>query len=178
MAPSSLYCPIAHSTASYGFPSASRSLLPCPVNPIWTAGSRIVRFSRPRHNEFASRAALPAHSGVIAISGEYEGSPEVIAGAFFQQCPVHLRATVRKDRGIIGVVPLPAQLSKPDRAPAWVPKSDAGYFVVTCTECLRSFSVPDDRPGNELHQTNCFFRDAPVRYLADVQLIRKKAPQT
>jgi CheY-like chemotaxis protein len=116
---------------------------------------------------------------VIAISGKFEGSPNgVIADAFFgkaQYTPEQLFAKILE---LLEQSPLRPHLSKPDRAPVWVPRSDAGYFVVTCTECLRSFSIPEDHAGNELHETNCFFCDAPVRYLADLQAIRKKATRT
>jgi CheY-like chemotaxis protein len=118
------------------------------------------------------------HIPAIAISGEYEGSPGVIADAFFSKAQYTPEQLFAKIMELLEQSPLRPHLSKPDRAPVWVPRSDAGYFVVTCTECLRSFSIPDDQPGNELRETRCFFCDAPVRYLADLQAIRNKAKRT
>lgn len=120
------------------------------------------------------------HIPVITISGKFEGSPNgVIADAFFSKAQYSVEELFAKILELLEQSPLRPHLSKPERAPVWVPRSDAGYFVVTCTECLRSFSVPDDHAGNdELRETNCFFCDAPVRYLADLQALRKKAKRT
>jgi hypothetical protein len=53
------------------------------------------------------------------------------------------------------------------KAPVWIPRSDAGYFVVTCTECLRSFSVPDEELNDptEVREAQCDFCQMTVRYL-------------
>lgn len=50
----------------------------------------------------------------------------------------------------------------------WIPRSETGYFVVTCTDCLRSFSVPDQdiEGGAEVRTTTCIFCGVTVRYLA------------
>jgi CheY-like chemotaxis protein len=116
------------------------------------------------------------HIPVIAISAQFEGSPNgVIADAFFSKAQYTPEQLFAKIVELLEQSPLRPHLARPDGAPVWVPKSDAGYFVVTCTECLRSFSVPDEQAANELHETNCFFCDAHVRYLANLQAIRKKA---
>jgi CheY-like chemotaxis protein len=83
------------------------------------------------------------HIPVITISGEYDGSPGVIAGAFFSKAQYTAEQLFAKIVELLEQSPLRPHVFKPDRAPVWVPRSDAGYFVVTCTECLRSFSVPD-----------------------------------
>jgi hypothetical protein len=72
--------------------------------------------------------------------------------------------------------PLRPNLAKRDRAPVWIPRSETGYFVVTCTDCLRSFSVPDDssRIGSEVCSTDCTFCGTAVRYLADFRTVEKK----
>src|SRR5437879_10260085 len=68
--------------------------------------------------------------------------------------------------------PIRPHISKPDKAPVWIPKNNAGYFVITCTECLRSFSVPDDAEG-EVREVDCVFCDSKVCDLADVHKLRK-----
>ena len=111
------------------------------------------------------------HIPVIAISGEYIGaSPAgLIADAFFikgQHTPDEL---FRNIAALIKESPLRPNLSKPDRAPIWVPRTDPGYFVVTCTDCLRSFSVPAEESelGPEVRSTACTFCGTNVCYLAD-----------
>src|SRR5580693_5396183 len=100
------------------------------------------------------------HIPVIAISGDYDGSPGVIADAFFSKAQYTVGELFTKIVELLEQSPLRPHLSKPERAPVWIPRSDAGYFVVTCTECLRSFSIADDHPANELRETRCFFCDA------------------
>lgn len=116
------------------------------------------------------------HIPVIVISGKFEGSSNgAIADAFFSKAQYGTEQLFAKIAELLEQSPLRPHLSKPDRAPVWLPRNEAGYFVVTCTDCLRSFSVPEDHTGNELHETTCVFCNAPVRYLADSQLLRKKA---
>jgi len=115
------------------------------------------------------------HVPVIAISAKFDGSPNgVIADGFFSKAEYAPEQLFAKIGELLELAPLRPHLSKPERAPVWVPRSDAGYFVVTCTECLRSFSVPDDHPVTELHETICLFCNAPISYLADSHLARKK----
>lgn len=118
------------------------------------------------------------HIPVIAISGEFNGeSPEgLIADAFFTKGQYSPEEMFQKIAELIEQSPLRPNLAKPDRAPVWVPRSDTGYFVVTCTECLRSFSVPykeaDD--ASEVRSTTCTFCSNTVRYLADLPDRRQK----
>lgn len=72
--------------------------------------------------------------------------------------------------------PLRPNVAKPDRAPVWIPRSDTGYFVVTCTDCLRSFSVPDETAeiDSEVRSTACTFCGTTVRYLADFRRVLQK----
>jgi hypothetical protein len=81
---------------------------------------------------------------VIAISGEFNGaSPAgLIADAFFTKGQYPAEELFRKIADLIEQSPLRPNLAKPDRAPVWIPRTDAGYLVVTCTDCLGSFSVP------------------------------------
>ena len=113
------------------------------------------------------------HIPVIAMSGEYNGaSPQgLIADAFFTKghyTPEDLFTRIAE----LLESPIRPHLSKRDKAPVWIPKNDAGYLVVTCTECLRSFSVPDDAEG-EVREADCVFCDRKVCYLADVHKPRK-----
>jgi CheY-like chemotaxis protein len=115
------------------------------------------------------------HIPVIAISGEYNGivPAGLIADAFFTKGSYPPDQLFRKIAELIESSPLRANIVKPDKAPVWVPRNDAGYFVVTCTECLRSFSIPDDRATGEVRESECAFCSAKVRYLADPQMLSK-----
>ncbi len=119
------------------------------------------------------------HIPVIAISGEYHGiQPEgLIADAFFSKAAYTPEQLFAKIADLLEQSPLRPHAGKPDHAPVWVPRNADGYFVVTCTQCLRSFSVPYEESAAELRQIQCLFCDATVRYLADTQVLRKKQPK-
>jgi len=55
-----------------------------------------------------------------------------------------------------------AYIPRPDKAPVWIPVNEKGYFVLTCLECLRSFSVPPKPSPDELGETECPFCAAHV----------------
>ena len=115
---------------------------------------------------------------VIAISGNYIGdSPAgLITDAFFTKGQYTPEELFRNIATLIKESPLPPNLSKPDRAPVWVPRTDPGYFVVTCTDCLRSFSVPTEESqfDSELHSAECTFCGTTVSYLADFGRVTQK----
>lgn len=106
----------------------------------------------------------------IAISGEYLPPVEplgVLADAFFAKphMPEELFATVRE---LLREAPLRPAIRK-DRAPVWVPRN-GDYYVITCTDCLRSFSIPaekDVRALRELRSLECIFCDAQVQFIVE-----------
>ena len=118
------------------------------------------------------------HIPVVAISGDYIGnSPAgLIADAFFIKGQYTPEELFRNIAALIKESPLRPHLLKPDRAPVWIPRSDPGYFVVTCTDCLRSFSVPaeESQLGPELRSTACAFCGTDVCYLADFGAVTQK----
>ena len=120
------------------------------------------------------------HIPVIAISAEFNGTAPVglIADSFFSKGEYGPQELFRKIRELIEGYPLRPHVSKPDKAPVWIPKNESGYFVVTCTECLRSFSIPEEHSGSEVHETTCVFCETKVRYLADVHKGKKHPRKT
>ena len=118
------------------------------------------------------------HIPVIAISGEFGGDSPVglIADAFFEKGQYRPEELFHKIAELIEQSPMRPHLSRPDRAPVWVPRNEQNYLVVTCTDCLRSFSVPEDELDDklEVRLAICTFCGTTVRYLADLQTIRKK----
>lgn len=110
------------------------------------------------------------HIPVVAISGEFMGSGPtgLIADAFLTKGSYRPEALVAKIAELIERAPMRPQTIKPDRAPVWVPVNDRGYLVLTCTDCLRSFSVPPDASDEQLCETDCPFCGIKVCYLRTV----------
>ncbi|MGA9207896.1 MAG: response regulator, partial [Terriglobales bacterium] len=78
----------------------------------------------------------------IAISGEFQpavGELCVLADAFLAKphTPKELFANIAE---LLHNSP-PRPFVKRDIAPVWVPRN-GDYYVITCTDCLRSFSIP------------------------------------
>jgi CheY-like chemotaxis protein len=115
------------------------------------------------------------HIPVIALSGEYvlEGMPaRLIVDAFFQKgdyTPPQLSETIRR---LLVDGPIRPHLGKVDKAPLWIPRRDADYIVVTCTECLRSFPEQDTSTGTEIHESECPSCGTMVRYLVDSAVLQ------
>ncbi len=110
------------------------------------------------------------HIPVIAISGEYiakDMPPGLLMDVFFQKggyTQAELFATIRR---LIAESPLRPHLAKPEKAPLWIPRRDAGYIVAVCTECLRSFPVDDDSTGTEIREAECPSCGTKVKYMVD-----------
>jgi CheY-like chemotaxis protein len=131
--------------------------------------------------EFLSvvRRRFPQVPG-IAISREFVGEVPagLIADAFFTKGHYRPEELFQRIAELIAHSPLRPQLAKPDKAPVWIPFNDSGYFVVTCTDCLRSFSVPSDeveKQGEVRHATwNLLRNDGPI-FSGPAQARNKKA---
>lgn len=104
---------------------------------------------------------------VIAISGEFIGAGPsgLIADAFMTKGDYRPDQLAAKIAELIERAPLRPHVAKPDKAPVWVPVNEKGYFVLTCTECLRSFSVPRSPSDEEVAETDCIFCGTKVCYL-------------
>ena len=92
----------------------------------------------------------------------------LIADAFFTKSQYPPDELFAKIAELLEQFPIRPEISEPDKAPVWIPRNESGYFVATCTECLRSFSVPDDELSGktEGRETYCIFCNSSVRYLA------------
>jgi CheY-like chemotaxis protein len=106
----------------------------------------------------------------IAVSGEFEPPVEplgVLADAFFAK-PFRFEKLLAKIADLLRDAP-PRPAIKRDRAPVWVPRNGE-YYVITCTDCLRSFSIPAEkslRVLRELRTLECIFCDAQVRFIVE-----------
>lgn len=117
---------------------------------------------------------------VIAVTGRFNGTQPgvLIADACFtkgQYTPEELFASVSR---LIEHGPTRMHTAKSDKAPVWIPRNNSGYVVITCTECLRSFSIPDEKltaeERTEVREVVCEFCDAPVRFLTEQRLAARK----
>ncbi|MBV8207770.1 MAG: response regulator [Acidobacteria bacterium] len=81
----------------------------------------------------------------IAFSGEFKPAsfpPNLLADRYLekgQTSPLEIIKTVRE---ILATCPMRFQPAKAELPPVWIPRSRKSYLVLTCPECLRSFSVP------------------------------------
>ena len=106
----------------------------------------------------------------IAMSGEFQAPVEplgVLADAFFPK-PCRFEELKAKISDLLHDAP-PRPAIKRDRAPVWVPRNGE-YYVITCTDCLRSFSIPAEknvRVLRELRTIDCIFCDAQVRFIVE-----------
>ena len=149
-----------------------RRLLPWPYGLPPTEGDIIISdLSMPNMSgfEFLSvvRKRFP-QIPVIAISGAYNGGfGGVIADAFFfkgQYSPEELFAKIRM---LIEGGSIRPSVAKSDGAPLWIPINDSGYFVVTCTACLRSSSIEATDSPTELRELECPFCGSAIRIISD-----------
>jgi len=122
---------------------------------------------------------------VVAMSGEFLGTDwpaGLIADAYLQKGGEHSpEMLVQKIRELLEKAPFRANIVKTDRAPVWIPLNGKSYFVLTCPECLRSFSLPagNDFDGAEsARKALCEFCGSEISYTLDpgvVQHVRRAA---
>jgi DNA-binding response OmpR family regulator len=106
----------------------------------------------------------------IAVSGEFHAPVEplgVLADGFFAK-PFRIEELLTKIVDLLRDAP-PRPAIKRDRAPVWVPRNGE-YYVITCTDCLRSFSIPAEksvRVLRELRTLECIFCEARVQFIVE-----------
>jgi len=106
----------------------------------------------------------------IAVSGEFHPPLEplgVLADAFLAK-PFRFEELLSKIRELLRDAP-PRPAIKRDQAPVWVPRN-GDYYVITCTECLRSFSIPAEKsvPSvRELRTLECIFCETKVQFIVE-----------
>jgi DNA-binding response OmpR family regulator len=117
------------------------------------------------------------HVPVIAMSGEYVGTEipvGVIADAYLQKGGDHSpEQLVLKIRDLLEKAPLRANVVKGANAPVWIPLNGKQYFVLTCTDCLRSFSLPTPKNLEEKvrRTARCEFCETEIAYVLDAQAV-------
>lgn len=112
---------------------------------------------------------------VVAMSGEFTG-PEVPAGVladlFLEKGRYRPTELVRRISELLERAPLRPSPAKSQYAPLWIPINERGYYVVTCTNCMRSFPLPEHGsiPDRSEHTAECEHCGTVVRYHFDVSL--------
>ena len=119
---------------------------------------------------------------MIAISGQFNGTKPtgLIADVYFSKghyTPKELFANIARllEQGSIR-----PHIENRDTAPVWIPRNSSGYVVITCTKCLRSFSVSEqDLAGGktEVQEIPCQFCNMPVQVLVDLRVKHTHEPQ-
>ncbi len=101
---------------------------------------------------------------VIVISGEFSGLsvPEsVLADAFFPKGQYRVEELFAKIVELLHQLPTRPRAGKPMKAAVWV-MNEKGMIAVTCTECLRTFPVPDALTG--INEVECDFCSCTIRF--------------
>lgn len=115
------------------------------------------------------RKRFPAMA-VIAYSGEFvtAGNPSVICDRYIDKRSVSSTELLRAIGELLSQSPLRTQPARLMPAPAWVPRSINGYVVLTCPDCLRSFSVTTRNAIIGADATiKCFYCGVDVNYHID-----------
>src|SRR5207248_1283182 len=78
-----------------------------------------------------------------------------------------------KIRELLEHSPLRANIVKSSNAPVWIPLNGKQYLVLTCPNCLRSFSLPtpNDLETRLTRTSRCEFCDVEVPYILDAEAI-------
>ena len=90
------------------------------------------------------RKRFPSMS-VMAISGEFAPISlplDILVDRYLCKGDLPAMEIVEAVRELLEASPLRSQPARPELAPVWIPRSQNRYVVLTCTDCLRSFSVP------------------------------------
>ncbi len=101
---------------------------------------------------------------VIAISDEFSGSgiPEsVLADAFFSKTAFTPDQLFQKAAALINEIPVRANTGRSNRAAVWV-NNDKGTVAVTCTKCLRTFTITKVHKGH--NEAECDFCASVVHF--------------
>jgi CheY-like chemotaxis protein len=110
------------------------------------------------------RTRFPAIS-VIAFSSEYTAASvpsEAICDAFLPKGDRKISDLIEQVRNLISESPVRGSRAKSDLAPVWIPRSTVGYLILTCPDCLRSFSAAEPKvsPAEE----TCIYCGAEARF--------------
>lgn len=117
---------------------------------------------------------------VIALSGEYTGvnvPHEAICDVFLSKGPNLDFELAGEAERLISESPLRGSRPKGTVAPVWIPKTSAGYIILTCPECMRSFSI--DRLAAPPRIESCIFCGAEVPFqVSPHEVMNRPSPES
>jgi CheY-like chemotaxis protein len=103
---------------------------------------------------------------VIALSGDYTPLTvphEAICDGFLAKGPNLDFELIQELQKLVSESPVRGSRAKSELAPVWIPHSSSGYIVLTCPECLRSFSAAQPRPGPATETCVCCGAKVPFQ---------------
>ena len=103
---------------------------------------------------------------VIATSGEYTAITvprQAICDVFIPKSADFKADLIKEAHALIRESPIRGSQPKAAVAPVWIPRAVAGYIVLTCPECLRSFSVSEPESASA-HEETCIFCGTKVPF--------------
>lgn len=107
---------------------------------------------------------------VIATSGDYHPlvlPPCVVCDAFFTKGSYQPPELLAKVAELLGGEHRPA-LWKGAPVPVWLPRGNDDYYIVTCTNCLRSFPVRSAKEEEHAEQhTPCIHYQTALTYFIE-----------
>lgn len=103
------------------------------------------------------------HLPVIVISGAFRARDvpnSVLADAFFEKSQYTPDQLIARIGDLVRMAPVRPPVWQP-LTPAWIPHAESDQVDVTCTNCLRTFSVPTPRASGA-HNVACQFCSSTV----------------
>lgn len=105
------------------------------------------------------------HLPVIVISGEFRGLDvpnSILADAFFEKSQYTPDQLIARVAELVRESPLRPPVGR-QHAPVWIPHTEGKYVAVTCTNCLRTFTVSTPLASG-IHDVPCRFCLSTVQF--------------
>jgi CheY-like chemotaxis protein len=105
--------------------------------------------------------------GVVVVSGAFRagGPPWVLADSFVSK-PFRPQELLDAVAYVVKVSPIRSEVAKAENAPIWIPRQAPGYYVITCTDCLRSFPIsPGSHSTAREGEVECLNCGVSLRYV-------------
>lgn len=115
---------------------------------------------------------------VIAVSEHFTPvtvPQEAICDAFLAKDPNFDFELIQAAQKLISESPLRGSRPRSELAPVWMPRSSTGYVVLTCPECLRSFSAVQPGAGSATEMCVCCGARVPFQ-MSSVEVQLAAAP--
>jgi CheY-like chemotaxis protein len=111
--------------------------------------------------------------GVVAMSGSYEGEsvpPGVLADAFYAKGRTEPANLLKIVADLLRTSASRVSTHAQEMAPVWAPRISrdphgTSYILLTCPECLRSFSLAAMQATATILDTTCVFCLGEIRYM-------------